>query len=73
MNYNEKCKLAAQTKIGDKWKHCKTGRIAEVIGRVGNYGIRLRHESGRETTKLDHYLAGDFDLLPNNYHPQPAS
>lgn len=60
-NYEERQELAKDANIGDVWVNRKTGRTAEVIGRPGHWLLRIRHESGRETTKQAHYFAGDFE------------
>jgi hypothetical protein len=62
LNYEERCKQARDTKEGDVWVHLKTGRKLTVLGRAGFFGVSVRHESGRETVKQDHYLAGDYEL-----------
>lgn len=61
MNFQEKCKLVGQAKIGDTWINTKTGRLATIIGRGAHNSVKLQHESGRITFKGDHYFAGDFD------------
>lgn len=60
LDFQERCQLAKSLNVGDVWFNRKTGRAAEVIGRPGRWLLRIRHESGRETTKQEHYFAGDF-------------
>jgi hypothetical protein len=61
MDYKERCKVARETRLGDNWVHRKTGKSVIVQGRVGLYGVKLLHQSGRRTIKLDHYLASDYE------------
>lgn len=61
-DYDEMCRKALQTKVGDVWVHRKTGKKAVVVGRPDWFRVQLKHESGRETIKQHHYLASDFKL-----------
>lgn len=63
-DYQKRCKDAQATKDGDVWRNLKTGKTVTVRGRVGYFGIALLHESGKRTVKRDHYLAGDYELIP---------
>jgi hypothetical protein len=60
LDYQQRCEQARTTKEGDVWVHRKTGKRLTVMGRVGYAGVRVRHETGRETVKQDHYLADDY-------------
>lgn len=60
-DYDRRCVLAGKFQVGDVWVHRKTGKKVEIIGRPGHWLLRIRHESGRETTKQEHYFAGDFE------------
>jgi hypothetical protein len=64
--YQERCEQARHTTAGDNWRHIKTGKTVIVMGRIGAYGIILLHQSGKRTTKRDHYLASDYELLNAN-------
>jgi hypothetical protein len=57
--FDERVLLAKKASIGDVWVNIKTLRKATVIGRLG-FKVKLKHETGRETWKQDHYFAGDF-------------
>lgn len=61
--YQERCEQARTTVAGDKWKHRKTGKTVIILGRIGYYGVKLLHQSEKITSKLDHYLASDYDLV----------
>lgn len=76
-SYEERCKQAKVTDAGDIWVNIKTGRRATVTSRRG-FQVGLKHESGRETSKQDHYLAGDFYLFKKMppepiHHSRPVS
>lgn len=62
-NYNERCDQARTTTNGDNWKHRKTGKTVIVTGRVGYFGVKLLHQSGKKTVKQDHYLASDYEKV----------
>ena len=61
LDYQARAKIAKTTQANDRWRHRKTGNIVVVIGRKGRFDVLLRHESGRETSKQDHYLASDYE------------
>jgi len=61
MDFKHRFKLARKTKKGDLWIHRKTKKTVLVLGRVGYSDVKLRHESGIETVKFDHYLASDYE------------
>ena len=63
-DYQMRCKDAQATKAGDVWRHRKSGKLVTVRSRVGHFRVALLHESGRRTVKQDHYLAGDYELVP---------
>lgn len=59
-------RLARATVPGDVWRHLKTGQKVTIVDRASYDKVRLSHHaSGRVTVKLDHYLAGDYDLFEN--------
>jgi hypothetical protein len=61
LDFQERVKLAQKTKESDEWRHRKSGKIVTVIGRRNRFDVHLRHDSGRETYKQDHYLASDYE------------
>jgi hypothetical protein len=57
-------RLSRATVAGDVWQHLKTGKKVTIVDRAGYDKVRLSHHgTGRVTIKLDHYLAGDYDLF----------
>lgn len=62
-DYKTRCALAATAQIGDVWVHRKTGKKAEIIGYPSWKLLKIRHESGRISTKQEHYFAGDFEPI----------
>lgn len=62
--FNEKCKLALESKHGDNWKNIKTGRTVIILNCNPRLGcVTLLHQSGRRTTKQHHYFAYEFEPL----------
>lgn len=64
LSYEEKLALVRQSEPGATWRNMKTGSTATILSRRG-FKLRLRHASGRETEKQDHYFAGDYEPLPD--------
>ena len=64
-NYNDRCKQARATNTGDQWQHRKTGKTLRILKRLCRDVVEVQHQSGTVTAKQDHYLAGDYFLLPN--------
>ena len=58
--------LLASAKAGDVWRHRKTGKLVTVRWRVSLFRVALIHESGKQTVKQDHYLAGDYELVTSS-------
>jgi len=54
---------ARSAQIGEVWRNLKTGKTCEIIGDAGIWGLKLRHESGRETTKQPHYFAYEYEKI----------
>jgi hypothetical protein len=65
-DYQMRCKDARATKAGDVWRHRKTGKLVTVRWRVSLFRVALIHESGKQTVKQDHYLAGDYELVTSS-------
>jgi hypothetical protein len=62
--YTLRCNAARNARPGDVWEHIKTGKRLTVL-RSGPFRLNIRHESGRETWKQHHYLAGDYRPASN--------
>lgn len=64
LSYEEKLALVRKIEPGATWRNMKTGATVTILSRRG-FKLRLRHASGRETEKQDHYFAGDYEPLPD--------
>lgn len=62
--YKEQIALVESAPIGSQWKALRGGKVVTLVG-FFNRGyerfVRLRHETGKETKKLVHYFAQEYD------------
>jgi hypothetical protein len=61
--YDQRWMDARYTQQGDNWRHLKTGKTCIVTARVGSWSLALLHESGKKTTKQEHYLAAEYEKI----------